>query len=258
MTQLALLLSLATLPGEGPPFAEAAFQAGVEARADAARARSLFRRAAAGFDFDWTAGDHSARLAVQRGRSHFLAGDVPRAVVAFRAGLLDTPYDAELLGGLAECRAAIPYPTAASDDERLRPDPPSGWRNRVSEWDVFRFAVIAVSLVVVGLSRRLTARDGWAIPVTVLGGGGVLACAVVGWTLNAEAAAERRTPALVVTADDTILRTGNGFTYPLRIAATVPRGTEVVERARRGGWVQVEVAGGAVGWLPESAVRLVE
>lgn len=234
-----------------------AFQAGVEARADAGRARPLFRQAAAGFDSHWEAGHRAAWLAANRGRSHFLAGDVSAAVVAFRAGLVETPYDLDLLDGLAECRAAIPYPTAAVAEEELRPAPPRGWRNRVSEWDVFRLAGVAALLVVVGLARRFTARDGWAVPVAGVGVSGLLACAVLGWALNAEAFAERATPALVVTADAT-LRTGNGFTYPPRIAATVPRGVEVVERTRRGGWAQVEVAGGAVGWLPESAVRRVE
>jgi hypothetical protein len=261
---LVATLLVPSLPGRTPDEAtirlndaSVAFRAGVEARGDAARARQLFRDAADGFDFNWEAGDRSARLATNRGRSHFLAGNVPMAVAAFRAGLRETPYDVDLLRGLADCRAAIPYPTPSSPDEQLRPDPPSGWRHRVSDWDVFRLAVIAVSLIVVGLARRFTARDGWAVPVAVIGGIGTLACLIVGWKLDAERAAEAARPALVVTADTT-LRKGNGFTHRPRIEATIPRGTEVTERTRRGGWAQVEVAGGAVGWLPESAVRLVK
>jgi hypothetical protein len=55
---------------------------------------------------------------------------------------------------------------------------------------------------------------------------------------------------LVLTADE-VLRTGNGPSYPARLDAPLPRGAEVRERARRGGWVQVELTGGAVGWVRE-------
>ena len=34
----------------------------------------------------------------------------------------------------------------------------------------------------------------------------------------------------------------------------LPRGAEVRELARRGGWMQVEIPGGAVGWVPLAAV----
>ena len=48
------------------------------------------------------------------------------------------------------------------------------------------------------------------------------------------------------------LRTGNGVSYPSRL--TLPAGAEVRERHRRGGWVQVELPGGGVGWVPASAL----
>lgn len=251
----ALLAVALLLPSQSvtPPDPAEAFQRGLDARTDAAVARKHFRDAAAGFDALWAEGNRSARLAVDRGRSHFLAGNVPRAVAAFRAGLRESPHDVDILRGLAECRAAIPYPTPAKPDERLQPDPPRGWRYRVSEWDLFRLTVLSTALVVIGLARRFTARDGWAVPVVAMGGVGALVCGVAFLKLNAEASAEAERPTLVVLAEAT-LRKGNGQTHPPRIDAPLPRGTEVTERARRGGWVQVEVASGTVGWLPESVL----
>lgn len=237
--------------------AAGAFAAGVESRADAVRARLHFKAAAEGFDAVWVSGDRSPRLAVNRGRSHFLAGNTAMAVVAFRAGLRDTPYDAELLRGLAECRAAIHYPTPTRPEERMQPDTPRGWRNSVSEWDVFRLGGISALVLVIGLARRFTARDDWSVPVAAAGGAGVLVCLLLLWKFDAERAADEEPPSLVVRAE-VYLRKGNGMTHPPRIDATLPRGTEVRERTRRGGWVQVEVAGGAVGWLPEGAVRPVD
>lgn len=258
MTPLLLAALLAPIQlNWTPDQAEAAFAAGVDAREDAVRARHHFQDAAAEFDAMWSEGNRSPTLAVNRGRSHFLAGNVAMAVVAFRAGLRETPYDAELLRGLAECRAAIPFPTPAKPDERLQPDPPRGWRNRVSEWDVFRLGGVSVLLVVVGLARRFTARDNWAGPVAAVGGAGMLACLLLLWTFNSERSADEERPSLVVSAE-VYLRKGNGMTHPPRIDFPLPRGTEIRERTRRGGWVQVEVAGGAVGWLPEGVLRPVE
>jgi hypothetical protein len=58
----------------------------------------------------------------------------------------------------------------------------------------------------------------------------------------------------VVISKNEELRTGNGNAFPTRIDALLPRGAEVRELGRRGGWVQVELAGGAVGWVPANVV----
>ena len=54
--------------------------------------------------------------------------------------------------------------------------------------------------------------------------------------------------------DDAVLRRGNAESYPPRLDPRLPRGVEARELTRRGGWVQVELAGGAAGWLPETIV----
>jgi hypothetical protein len=71
---------------------------------------------------------------------------------------------------------------------------------------------------------------------------------------------ENADPLLIVT-DDVLLRTGNSDghgnaleAYPARLDSRLPRGVEVRELWRRGGWVQVRLAGGVIGWLPEGAV----
>src|SRR5262249_59513811 len=57
-----------------------------------------------------------------------------------------------------------------------------------------------------------------------------------------------------IVREDVALRKGNATSYPARFAPKLPRGVEARELPRRGGWVQVELAGGAVGWLPGGAV----
>src|SRR5439155_25733232 len=62
------------------------------------------------------------------------------------------------------------------------------------------------------------------------------------------------TAPVVVLARGEMLRTGNGAEYPPRLDAALPRGAEVRRLFERGGWYQVEVTGGPVGWLPRDAV----
>jgi tetratricopeptide (TPR) repeat protein len=223
------------------------FEDGVAARGDAAVARQRFAQAAEHFDRWWMEpGSKSPALAVNRGRAHFLAGNMPQAIRAFRDGLDLYPWDADLQRALTAARATVAYPTETSPAERVRPDPPNALRNRVSPWDLFLAASACSLLLTVGLARRLTARDGWSTPLALVGLLGLLTVAAAGTHI----ATDRPGPVLVLTADE-VLRTGNGAAFPARTAAPLPRGAEVRQLARRGGWVQVELPGGAVGWVRE-------
>jgi uncharacterized protein YraI len=51
---------------------------------------------------------------------------------------------------------------------------------------------------------------------------------------------------------DLPLRAGNGAEYPAKL--DLPRGCEVRRLVERGDWLQVETAGGAIGWVPRDAV----
>ena len=95
------------------------------------------------------------------------------------------------------------------------------------------------------------------IPLWFAGAGlCVIGLACLGWLWVQDARyreQEESLPLLVVTRDAT-LRRGNAEAYLPRIDPALPPGAEVRQLARRGGWVQVQLPGGAVGWLPESAV----
>ncbi len=229
------------------------FRYAVQARGDATEARRVFGLAAQGYDHVWHTEPHTPAIALNRGRSHFLAGQLPQAIRAFRDGLELYPWDAELQQGLLACRAAVAYPTEADPAVRVRPDPPNSLRHRVSPWDLLVAATAFSLLLTVGLAHRLTARDGWSVPVAVVGLVGLLVVAAAAWAIDAEVRADRANPVVVVTAD-TALRTGDGTAFPARLDSPLPRGAEVRELARRGGWVQVELPGGAAGWIPEAVI----
>lgn len=225
------------------------FMEGVANRDSAAAARPKFALAATWYDGNWDRGARSPGLALNRGRAHFLAGNLPQAIRAFRDGLDLYPWDADLQRALTTARAAVAYPTESVPGERVRPNPPSSLRHRISPWDLFLAASASALHLTVGLARRLTAQDGWATPLAVVGLLGLIAVAAAGIMI----AADQPSP-VVVLADDEVLRTGNGPSFPARTDAPLPRGAEVRELARRGGWVQVELPGGAVGWVRDSVV----
>lgn len=240
MTSLTLLAVLAL----GQP--DAAFARGVEAKGDAKAARPHFIEAAKGFDAEWDAGNHSPALATNRSRAHALAGDLPGAILAARAGLTHTPSDVELIRQLETLRDSVPYP------QGTRPEKPSGLRTRLSPWDLFVVATLGVLMVVVGVARRFTTRDGWATPAAVVGAVLLVLVGGAAWQLGRETAGEAK---VLVLVRPTAVRKGNGDTYDKRVDADLPRGAEVGERLRRGGWVQVELPGGVVGWVPEANTR---
>ena len=95
----------------------------------------------------------------------------------------------------------------------------------------------------------------------------IVALAILGaaWLQDQRQQERENAYKLLIVTEDVLLRTGNSDghgnnleAYPPRLDSKLPRGVEVRELWRRGAWVQVRLAGGVIGWLPETAVRTVE
>ena len=223
------------------------FEQGLQSLHDPAMARQQFSHAAVQFDNRWQQSP-SASLAVNRGRAYYLAGDLPGAIRAFHDGLALAPTDVKLQQSLVACRAVVAYPPG------LQPEPLTSWRYRVSPLDLLMASLLSAIFVTVGLARRLTTRDGWAIPLAVVGLVGWLAIGTLSVVIHQENQREQE-QLVVILAKDAVLRTGNGPTFLPRVDVPLPRGAEVRQRLERGGWVQVELVGDIVGWLPMDAIR---
>jgi uncharacterized protein YgiM (DUF1202 family) len=63
-------------------------------------------------------------------------------------------------------------------------------------------------------------------------------------------------PLVVVVKDQVELRSGNGKAYPPRYESKLRRGTEARCLYERSGWLQIELTGGQVGWIPRDAALL--
>lgn len=258
MNRLALLALLllpcaasAGSPGDPLRAAAEAFAEGASLRGDSAQARPKFARAAELYDVVWNRGLRSAELALARARAHRLAGSLPRSIAALRDGRAAVPSARELQIELAEARAAVAHPLEGPVGAQCRARDAFTVAARVSvaeAWVLVGALWFCACACVVRFVMTRTAGWLWAA------GAFALALAAFGalWIHDARARSDDR-PAHVILSD-ALLRTGNASSYPERLDAPLPAGAEVRERSRRGGWVQVELPGGAIGWLPETAL----
>jgi hypothetical protein len=206
------------------------------------------------------AADHLARRANQEspalqftlGNARFLSGDLPHAIAAYRRGLALDPADAKLRAALAYAREQVQYPPGPDLVALLRPE-----RDLWPPWLSLRYlGVYAFALYFAGCLAatrwRMTRRRRWFVAAGVMLA--VAAVPAVGTGVEWWRARRDAAEPIVVVARDVPLRAGNGPEYPPRLDAPLPRGCEVRQLFERGGWVQVETGGGAVGWVPRDVV----
>ncbi|MFO0796670.1 MAG: hypothetical protein U0804_04280 [Gemmataceae bacterium] len=255
LAAVAVALLTAPVAAQSPTAADLAadaaghFAAGVAARDDAAAARPHFRAAAAAFDALWQGGRRNPAVGLARARSRRLAGDLPGAVVALHEALAVAPADRDLRVDLDDARAAVDLPQAGDLADQCRPAAGRPFGSRVSAAEAFALAaVLALAAGLAAARFAMTRAPAW-LGVSALS---LVALAAIAALLWQDA---RRDPRpVVVLAADVVLRRGNADSYPPRLEPKLPRGGEARELGRRGGWVQVELAGGAAGWVPEAAV----
>jgi hypothetical protein len=245
--------AFAAAPAETLAAAESAFAEGVELRNDSAKARPAFARAAAGYDVLWNQGFRTPELALNRSRAHRLAGNLPRSVAALHEGLAVARFSRPLQVELEDARAAVQFPLDGDLVAQGRSHPFVGVSTWMSPADAWFLAGALWLVACAGLARFAMTRNViWIVAV----GLGTTGLTVLGgmWVLDAQGRKRDESLPLLIVSEDTTLRRGNASAFQSRFDSVFPKGAEVRELARRGGWVQVQLPGGAIGWLPESAV----
>jgi len=255
---LVLASALAVSPGQGLAEADAAYRAGIENRADSAKARPNFVQAADLYESAWEAGDQTVATARNMAQARYLAGDLGGCIRDYRLGLRRFPHDPDLRAGLAFAREQVAFPHTGDLADAARPRDAGSALDRLP-LSFVQLAGLTAAVAALGwltLARAwVSARGGLALVGGLLvlvaaGGGGWL------WWQDSERRAHWAEPAAVV-ASATDLRTGNSDEYPRRLDSRLAAGVELKVLGERGGWLHVELGGGTVGWVPKARVVMV-
>jgi hypothetical protein len=110
-----------------------------------------------------------------------------------------------------------------------------GWLGLIRWWMVRRTPPLTTGVAAFGLAMLVAAS-----------------LALDQWSTREQS----RHPLVVLAADHVLLRKGNGALYPPRYETPLNRGVEARLRLERGAWLQIELAGGQLGWIPRSAALL--
>ncbi len=236
--------------------AEQAFAQGIALRTDAVKARPAFAQSAAAYDELWRRNHHNPELALNRAHAHRLAGNLPAAIVALHEGLEVTRWNRSLQVALEDARGTVAYPLVGNLATQCRPTHAPSVSARMSPTEAWFLAGFLWLLVWVGLTRFAMTRTVWYLAFVGLA---FIALVLLGllWRQDHRNRADEALP-LVVVASEATLRRGNAEGFPARLENALPAGTEARELNRRGGWLQVQLASGVVGWLPRSAVLVNE
>jgi hypothetical protein len=258
-------LSLAALAAGGETDAallrraEEAFGRGAAERGDPDKARRHFAAAAACYEALRRRGAANAELFRNQGNAALLADQLPQAILAYRRALERAPHDRGLRADLEYAREQVQYP---APEASARPPADEGWPSWLPGVDsdyLLAGALALYALACVCFTRRLMTESGPPLERAAL----LLFLAVlVGglWGyLQWQAWRAGEAEVVVVSAERVPLRRGNGATYPSHPRMPMlHRGMEARLLHRRGGWLQIEMSGGAVGWVPATAALVDE
>jgi tetratricopeptide (TPR) repeat protein len=237
--------------------AAAAFTEGVRLRDDAAQARPHFARAAEAYEELLRRGRNNPLLQRNLAHAYLLAGDLPHAVLTCRRGLRLAPGDRGLRDDLAALREQVvfpPYSNLGRPPEDSRPP----WWPSLGPGTLAATAAGFYLLACLGLTRWRMTRRARLLSAAVGGLAAAVALAVFAWIEAAREGDEEAHPLVVIAADGVLLRRGDGLTYLPRYDTPVNRGVEARLLFTRGDWLQIELSGSQVGWVPRRLVLLDE
>jgi hypothetical protein len=257
-----LIALLAAVPADLPDAevaaqAEAAFTEGVRLRDDAARARPQFARAAESYEELLRRGRNNPLVYRNLAHAYLLAGDLPRAVLTCRQGLRVTPGDRGLREDLAAIREQVVFPPY-SNLGRPPADARPPWWPSIGAGTLAAAATGFYVLACLCLTRWLMTRRARLLPAAVVGLVAGIGLAVLAFVDARRDRDEEAHPLVVIAADGVLLRRGDGLAYPPRFDTPVNRGVEARLLFARGDWLQIELSGGEVGWVPRRLVLLDE
>ena len=192
-------------------------------------------------------GNRSPAVLFNQGNAHFKAGQIGRAIVAYRNAGVMTPRDPDLRANLEFARQRVTGPT-------LRPASLRRWTDSLTtnEWTLLAVAPVWAwfALMIAGQVRPAL-KPRLRNPLIISGVAALAACGALGWVLNVR----YNEHAVVVTARESVARFG-----PLaesQSAFTAIDGAELLLLDAKDDWVQVSDGAKNFGWVKTNGVERV-
>jgi tetratricopeptide (TPR) repeat protein len=232
--------------------AETAFRDGMNRSGSSDRAK-LFRQASELYEELRRRGVDNPDLHRNQGNAALLSGNLAEAILAYRRGLRLAPNDRELRANLGYARDQVVY-SSADNFARPATNPFLTWLPFFPPGLLLALTFIFYSVTCAGITRWFMTRQTWLLQLA----GCALAFGLlfgIGLVFQTGAIDKESKYALVVISrDGTYLRKGNHENYPRSYDSPLNQGVEASLLYVRGDWLQVELAGGEIGWLPQEAV----
>jgi tetratricopeptide (TPR) repeat protein len=228
--------------------AQIAFQLGAKLRGTPGESKQ-FQLAADYYEELRRRGVRNPALFLNLGNAYLLADDIREAILTYRRGLQLNPNNLEMRTNLTYARDQVVYSSAdsfARPPESLWPPWLPRWTPGMSLGATFLFYVMSW----IGLAHRWAFRPGSWPWLPGIGVAGALCFVVIFLFQKRAEKMEAEYPMVVISADRTYLHKGNHSLYPRAYDTTLNRGVEARLVQIRGNWLQIELAGDQVGWVP--------
>lgn len=223
--------------------AQAAFDRGLALReSDAAAAREAFEEAAGKFALLVSATDNSGPVFYNLANAYLMAGQPGHAIANYHRAAAAMPGDPRIASNLAIAQEMV-----QTDQTVSRPGAIATVLANIPHSTALWVGLIAWYALWIGLTAAVVWRIRLlryaVIPVAAVA---LLAFAVVGFNTYQRPEA----PRVVIVADTTFARTGDGHAFTAMQDMPLREGAEYQLLDQRHRWLRIELADGMTGWVP--------
>ena len=236
--------------------AEEAFERGKSvAMKEPDESRSSFRSAGELYAVATEKVDNPGAAHYNAANSFVLSGDMGEAIYHYRMAQLYHPFDSNLTHNLRSARLQI-VDSIHEDPDRSLIDLIVYGVRFVAPWIRATLLAIGYMVVFLALWKLLTSGRSRIWRRTAFIAAGVALLAAVSLIVEWWVCQGGRDGVVVV--EEVVARTGDGTIYPRAFTNPLHAGVEFRLKETRGDWKRVELWNGEEGWLPASAIRMVE
>jgi hypothetical protein len=197
----------------------------------------------------------SFRLCIDEGNAASLAGNWPHALLAYRLAQRLAPNDSDVADRIAAIGSKLQVPQRpATPADKAAAALATQSHLSLSCW---LLAALLYSLAWMRITGAMSGRQppGFLADSLAIAAAAALVTGIF-WAHDYRAHQLGQNLAVIRGGDASILREGNGLSYPAVSEDRLRPGTEAVVVGKRGDWLHLRTSGGLIGWAPAAAVEV--